>query len=439
MSKALFTPPSARDLWREAGAFLHGHAELPSQASRIRGFGAGARWMHAAMRAAGWSLPPFGGERRHQRHGVLKYAVCLVGAVAVLALSPWIGLPRAIPVSVAIFYTLEAQAVFLFPETLRGSRSPWASSRAMVVVAGGTWRVMRTVIPIAVRMLLGGLRRRGLAATWAQGCVAVVLWHRRVAQERRTHLDSPRSLPRLELGPANPLLLRREHVRAGLRQGFRVLWISDLHWRGPGDASCLLAIFGIVRREGPDLVVLGGDFLEREAAHPLFARLVRRLAATGPCVVLPGNHDLRRIASLRATTLRHGGVWLPDEGTLDLVNSHGERLRVVGVPSRRGVSPATDTVKPDARILCVHDPADGDLGVHPETRGVAAVLAGHLHGGQCVWRESQGRLLPAAWIYRRARLREDHGGRAFIVSRGAGDTFPVRWNCPREVILCELR
>ena len=272
MSKALFTPPSARDLWREAGAFLHGHAELPSQASRIRGFGAGARWMHAAMRAAGWSLPPFGGERRHQRHGVLKYAVCLVGAVAVLALSPWIGLPRAIPVSVAIFYTLEAQAVFLFPETLRGSRSPWASSRAMVVVAGGTWRVMRTVIPIAVRMLLGGLRRRGLAATWAQGCVAVVLWHRRVAQERRTHLDSPRSLPRLELGPANPLLLRREHVRAGLRQGFRVLWISDLHWRGPGDASCLLAIFGIVRREGPDLVVLGGDFLEREAAHPLGRR-----------------------------------------------------------------------------------------------------------------------------------------------------------------------
>ncbi len=439
MSKALSTPPSGRDLWREAGAFLHGHADLLSQASRIRGFGAGARWMHAAMRATGWSLPPFGDERRHQRHGVLKYAVCLVGAVAVLALSPRIGLPLAIPVSIAAFYALEAQTVFLFPETLRGSRSPWGSSRALVVVAGGTWRVMRTVIPVAVRMLLGGLQRRGLAATWAQGCVAVVLWHRRVALARRIYLNTPCSLPRLELGPANPLLLRREHVRVGLRQGFRVLWISDLHWRGSGDAGCLLAIFEIARREGPDLVVLGGDFLETEAAHPLFARLVRRLAAARPCLVLPGNHDRRRIASLRATTLRQGGVWLPDERALDLVNSHGERLRVVGAPSRRGVSPATDTVKPDARILCVHDPADVDSSVHPETRDVAAVLAGHLHGGQCVWRESQGRLLPAAWIYRHARLREDHDGRAFIVSRGAGDTFPVRWNCPREVILCELR
>ncbi len=440
MNTTPFTPPSGGDLWREAGEFANRHPGLFGEALHVRGFGAGARWMHAAMRSTGERLPPFRDERDYVRGGVLKYALCLIGAAAILVLALPAGPAFAILAAAGTFYALEAQAVFLFPEMLRGSRAPRASGRALVVAAGGTVRVMRTVIPIAVRMLSGIFRRRGLSASWAQGCLAIVLWHRRVAAARRLHVDSPGSPPRLELGPVNPLLLRREHVPAGLRRGFRVLWISDLHWRGPADAGCLLAILRIARRERPDLVVLGGDFIERDAALELFARLVRRLSSMAPCVVLPGNHDRSRIAALRAAALRCGGVWLPDEAAWSIENSIGERLRVIGAESAGD----RETANPEHRsgeiqIGCVHDPAEWERVGRRSSSRVVAVLAGHLHGGQWVWRQDGGRLLPVAWLYRHAWLRRDHGGRAFIVSRGAGDTFPVRWNCPREVILCELR
>jgi predicted MPP superfamily phosphohydrolase len=66
------------------------------------------------------------------------------------------------------------------------------------------------------------------------------------------------------------------------------------------------------------------------------------------------------------------------------------------------------------------------------------VLAGHLHGGQCVLATRRGRLYPAAWIYRWHGLRFEEAGAVMLVSRGVGDTLPVRFNCPREVILCEI-
>jgi hypothetical protein len=50
----------------------------------------------------------------------------------------------------------------------------------------------------------------------------------------------------------------------------------------------------------------------------------------------------------------------------------------------------------------------------------------------------RGRLYPAAWFYRWHGLRFAEGGAVLLVSRGAGDTLPVRFNCPREVILCAL-
>jgi predicted MPP superfamily phosphohydrolase len=35
-------------------------------------------------------------------------------------------------------------------------------------------------------------------------------------------------------------------------------------------------------------------------------------------------------------------------------------------------------------------------------------------------------------------LRFELGGTTLLVSRGAADTLPARFRCPREVLLCEL-
>jgi predicted MPP superfamily phosphohydrolase len=70
--------------------------------------------------------------------------------------------------------------------------------------------------------------------------------------------------------------------------------------------------------------------------------------------------------------------------------------------------------------------------------GYDLVLAGHLHGGQCVLASCGGMLYPAAWFHRWHGLRFAEAGATLLVSRGAADTFPFRFNCPREVLLCEV-
>jgi predicted MPP superfamily phosphohydrolase len=115
-----------------------------------------------------------------------------------------------------------------------------------------------------------------------------------------------------------------------------------------------------------------------------------------------------------------GGRWLPRQPVADPVRIDGRIDRAAAA---------------GPRILCVHYPA-----VFPRaaSAGYGLVLAGHLHGGQCVLATHRGRLYPAAWFHRWHGLRFHDGGCTLIVSRGAADTFPFRFNCPREVILCEV-
>ena len=256
--------------WAQAGTLLARHPELVTAARGITSFGGGARWMHQAMGFVGWRMPPFRGSRIYDRMGWLKYAVCSLCAVSTLALlvvpgALWIA-PWA---AVVAFYAAEAQMVFLFPEALLGRRAPWSSARSLTISAGGTWRVMAGVLPIAARMLATGWWRGRGRETWIQGCLAVVLWHREVALARSGWVEDASSLPRLEIGAVAPLLLRRETVTMGGAGSFRVLWISDLHWRGSGDADTLLAMRDIARRERPDAIILGGDFLEHASRGPL--------------------------------------------------------------------------------------------------------------------------------------------------------------------------
>jgi predicted MPP superfamily phosphohydrolase len=55
-----------------------------------------------------------------------------------------------------------------------------------------------------------------------------------------------------------------------------------------------------------------------------------------------------------------------------------------------------------------------------------------------VWWQRGQRLYPGAWFSRWTGLRFELGATTLLVSRGVADTLPVRFRCPREVLLCEL-
>jgi predicted MPP superfamily phosphohydrolase len=223
-----------------------------------------------------------------------------------------------------------------------------------------------------------------------------------------------------EFGSFTPLHVRFEQVALQLPQRLRLLYASDLHlghWWTARVPEQLLAAAGLA---GADVILLGGDLVDNAGGLPALRRVVGSLRALAPVCAIPGNHDNRAgQAHVRAAVVEAGGRWLPDAP--------------LEAPLWIDALPGASSGR--SRVLCAHDPS-----IFPEAAraGYSLVLAGHLHGGQCVLAMRRGLLYPAVWFHRWHGLRFVADDSTLLVSRGAADTFPFRINCPREVILCEV-
>jgi predicted MPP superfamily phosphohydrolase len=226
---------------------------------------------------------------------------------------------------------------------------------------------------------------------------------------------------KLDIGSRRPLLVRRETL-SGFRLNKRILFASDLHLRRGGPARLLEGLRGIVSRERPDLVLLGGDLVDWAGGVEPLKDLVRDIRRTAPVAAVGGNHDRwAGLARVKEAVLSGGGDWLEDR-PLRWTDS----AAVYGSPDQPRLSGSY-------HILCAHHPP------HPAARAdFHLTLSGHLHGGQVVFYEREGQLFPGAFAYRWNGLRFHEGANVLLVSRGAHDTLPLRWNCPREVLLVDL-
>jgi uncharacterized protein len=223
--------------------------------------------------------------------------------------------------------------------------------------------------------------------------------------------------------------------------GLRVAFLTDIH-HGPFIGLDYVA--SIVRTTlalGPDLILLGGDYISKEArfAAPCFDVLSGLKAPLGVFGVL-GNHDCRRgLAEVKAGfeaakigELTNRGVWL-ERGP--------SRVRLGGVDDfwygQPDVRPVLDGLAADdACLLVSHNP---DFAERLRDSRVGLVLSGHTHGGQVYVPGYGAPIVPSHYGQKYLQGLVQAPATQVYISRGLGTvTPPMRYNSRPELTLITL-
>ncbi len=231
------------------------------------------------------------------------------------------------------------------------------------------------------------------------------------------------------------LTLRKETLSwHNNKEQLRILHLSDLHlkWTGRHVKAIENYISGLI----PDIIVLTGDYYDTPRGGRLFCEFVERISQKSPVYWIRGNHDgwfgltyINRLHHLKNT-------YCVDDYPCAFTSSAGFHYQIVSWAQHTA---ATEHILRDneRRIVLLHNPEDI---IASRLEGCDLVLTGHLHGGQFVLHVCQDRsFFPGNILYRWCCDRREVGASTVIVSRGIGDTLPLRFRCPKEVVCLQIR
>ena len=243
-----------------------------------------------------------------------------------------------------------------------------------------------------------------------------------------------------------PYLLTIEHRAIQLAKlprgfdGFRIVHLSDIHHSPFTSSEQIERAVETANRLKPDIVALTGDYIshDRRYAAPC-AELLGRLRARHGVFAVLGNHDHWTDAALITDLFRAEGITvLVNQGMR--FERDGEAFWLAGVDDTMvGLEDLSLALagarESEMKLLLAHNP----IILRRAARAhVDLVLSGHTHGGQVKFRSEQS----ASGRPRRRLLRGlgRQGETQIYVTRGLGTVvLPIRYGCPPEVSLLELR
>jgi uncharacterized protein len=233
---------------------------------------------------------------------------------------------------------------------------------------------------------------------------------------------------RLQLGYNHPFEIRKYRHPDENLAGTSILYLSDFHFTRFGRRA-MENICTVTDRLNPDIILLGGDYADSRKGMFYFERMMSSLTRSRHVFAIAGNHDLPRLNQVRAIVEASHAVWI-NKRSVNLSYKHST-IRIDG--TRPAHMPAA-AARPDLSILCLHRPID----VAPFADKYDLIFAGHLHGSQIVFRSTENGLYPGRLIYKWNRLSATYGPTQYLISKGLGDTLPIRYNCSRDAVLVEI-
>jgi len=222
-------------------------------------------------------------------------------------------------------------------------------------------------------------------------------------------------------------------------EGLRIAQMTDLHLTGHFTQPFYETAVAHVNQWQPDLIMITGDLIDEPDCISWIPSTLGRLRAPGGVFAILGNHDQRLadVDRLRHTLRDSRIVYL---GGRSLVHP----VRGVPVLLAGNESPwfAAPQIQRDARdaaafsILLSHSP---DQLPWARRHRFDLMLSGHTHGGQIRLPWIGPIVCPSRYGVRYASGLFDRPPTLLHVSRGLAGAHPVRFNCPPELTLLDLR
>ena len=245
---------------------------------------------------------------------------------------------------------------------------------------------------------------------------------------------------------ANSLSL--EHVEITLERlpkkldGFRIIHLSDIHHSPFTSLDHITRAVNVANRLRPDMFVLTGDYVSHEPEYigPV-AEVLGTLEAEFGTHACLGNHDHWTDPGTVSGELSANGInVLLNEGFR--FEARGAAFWLAGVDDhmvgRTDLPAAMKGAFPDEmKLLLAHNPIIFRKAVR---YGIDLTLSGHTHGGQICLPGGRPITLSAVLPRKFGAGPWRHHNMIGYTAVGAGSSVvPVRFNCPPEITLHELR
>lgn len=222
--------------------------------------------------------------------------------------------------------------------------------------------------------------------------------------------------------------------------GLKIVQLSDLHMTGQLQRPFFDLVVAQTNALGADVVAVTGDLVDDAACIEWIPATLGRLQSRYGTYVVFGNHEQRldNLAPLRKTLMENGLFCLGGRSVVREIRGIDVLLAGNACPWFPPPPPVSEAGEDGNAfsILLSHSP---DTLPWARRRHFNLMLAGHTHGGQIRFPVIGPVVCPSRYGVRFASGLFDAAPVVLHVSRGLSGTQPLRFNCPPEITLLELR
>jgi uncharacterized protein len=223
--------------------------------------------------------------------------------------------------------------------------------------------------------------------------------------------------------------------------GYRIVQLSDIHADRWMTAQRIQKVVDRVNQMSPDLVVLTGDFVTRNAEeYTPNLKVLKALKPIDKTLAILGNHDAWTNPDLVQQTLEAAGIDVLANQVVTL-DRGSQQLHMGGVDDVWAERDRLDKVlatlpAKGAAILLAHEPDFADTSA--ATGRFDLQLSGHSHGGQVRLPFMKKFFPPLAYKYPMGQYQV--GSMIQYTNRGLGSSgIPIRFNCRPEITIFTLK